>query len=207
MSERHPAFDVRLLGGEAAIGLAGQIWPCYRDVFADFADMQTWRDSMYDRHAARDGYRLAVAVAGSAVAGSAVAGSAVAGSAVAGSVVAGSVVAGFSWGYVGQRGQYWTDLVWEALPADVTGEWVGGHFEFVELAVLPRYRRLGVGRRLHDTLLAGISRRCLLSTSDDPDDPAAQLYSSCGWRKLGALRPGVQVMGLMPPSPGDPAHV
>ncbi len=182
MSERRPAFDVRLLDGEAAVGLSAQIWPCYRDVFGDFADVQTWRDSMFDLHAARDGYRLAVATAD-------------------------SVVAGFSWGYVGQRGQYWTDLVCAALPASVTDEWVGGHFEVVELAVLPGYRRLGLGRRLHDTLLAGIRRRCLLSTSDDSGDPAVQLYVSCGWRKLSVLRPGAQVMGLVPASLDAPQDV
>lgn len=177
MAKQRPAFDVELLGAEAAAGLAGQIWPCYRDVFGDFADMETWREAMYDRHAGRDGYRLAVATAESSV-------------------------AGFSWGYVGQRGQYWTDLVCEALPATVTDEWVGGHFEFVELAVLPRYRRLGLGRRLHDALLEGIHRKCLLSTSDDPGDPAVQLYLTRGWRKLGILRPGVQVMGLKPGGAG-----
>ncbi len=176
------AVDVQLLDAEAAMALAGRIWPCYRDVFGDFADMQAWRDSMYDRHAGREGYRLAVGLAG-------------------------SLVAGFSWGYVGQSGQYWTDLVCEALPASVTDEWVGGHFEFVELAVLPSYRRIGLGRRLHDTLLAGIRRKCLLSTSDDPGDPAVQLYLSRGWRKLGVLRPGVQVMGLMPASLDEPTDV
>lgn len=167
------AFDIQVHGRETALGLAGQIWPCYRDVFGDVPDFQTWRDGMYDRHAARDGYRLAVASDN-------------------------STVAGFSWGYVGQRGQYWTDLVCEALPASVTDEWVGGHFEFVELAVLPEYRRLGLGRKLHDTLLAGIDRRCLLSTTDDASDPAVRLYLGRGWRKLGTLRPGVQVMGLIP---------
>jgi ribosomal protein S18 acetylase RimI-like enzyme len=77
-------------------------------------------------------------------------------------------------------------------------EWVGGHFEFVELAVRNKYRRHGRGRRLHDELLTGISRRCLLSTADDPADPAVRLYLSRGWCRLGSLRPGFQVMGLQP---------
>ena len=72
---------------------------------------------------------------------------------------------------------------------------VGGHFEFVELAVAPQYRRRGLGRRLHDSLLDGVGRRALLSTTDDLADPAVQLYLSSGWRKLGVLRPGTQVMG------------
>ncbi len=60
---------------------------------------------------------------------------------------------------MGQRGQFWTDLVCRAL------------------------------------LPAGIGGRCLLSTADDTADPAVRLYLSSGWRRLGALRAGVQVMG------------
>ena len=67
----------------------------------------------------------------------------------------------------------------------------GGLFEFVELAVACRYRR-GLGRRLHDALLAGVGR-CLLSTADDRADPAVRLCLSSGWQKLSILRPGVQV--------------
>ena len=164
---------VKLRGPEQAVGLAERVWPCYQDVFGDFEDFASWRSDMFDRHVARDGYRLAVAFDG-------------------------HTVAGFSWGYVGRRGQYWTDLVCQALPRNVADEWVGDHFEFVELGVSPAYRRQGLGRRLHDTLLAGIGQRCLLSTEDDPQDPAVRLYRSSGWSKLGVLRPGVQVMGRKP---------
>ena len=57
---------------------------------------------------------------------------------------------GFAYGYVGERGQWWSDRVVEALPVAVTDVWVGGHFEFVELAVLPDYRGQGIGGLLHD---------------------------------------------------------
>jgi ribosomal protein S18 acetylase RimI-like enzyme len=170
MSEQLPPVHRRLYGPDAAGELADRIWPCYRAVFDDFDDREAWRRDAFDRHAARAGYRLAVAMDG-------------------------STVAGFAWGYLGQRGQYWTDLVCEVLPAEVADAWAGGHFEFVELAVLPAYRGRGLGSRLHDTLLADVRARCLLSTADDPDDPAVRLYLRRGWRKLGVLRPGVQVMG------------
>ena len=45
-------------------------------------------------------------------------------------------------------------------------------------------------------MLDGITRRCLLSTADDPADPAVRLYLGRGWRRLGLLRPGTQVLGL-----------
>jgi ribosomal protein S18 acetylase RimI-like enzyme len=164
---------IELLGSAAALELADQVWPCYQEVFGDFDDAAAWRADLFDRHAGREGFRLAVARER-------------------------DMVAGFSWGYVGQRGQYWPDLVCAALSPALADEWVGGHFEFVELAVRNKYRRRGLGRRLHDELLAGVSRRCLLSTADDPADPAVRLYLNRGWRRLGLLRPGFQVMGLQP---------
>lgn len=168
--EQGPHFDVRRYGPVDGAGLAHRIWPCYDEVFGDFSDFDTWHADMFARHASRGGYRLVVATAGEAV-------------------------AGFSWGYIGERGQYWADLVAGALPPNVPGEWVGGHFEFVELAVAPKFRRHGLGRRLHDTLLDGVRQQALLSTTDDLTDPAVRLYLSSGWRKLGVLRPGTQVMG------------
>jgi ribosomal protein S18 acetylase RimI-like enzyme len=169
-SEPDPAVDVRLHGAPAAAALADRIWPCYRAVFNDFDDIEAWRRDSFDRHAARTGYRLAVATDG-------------------------STTAGFAWGYIGQRGQYWTDLVCDALPKQITDDWVGGHFEFVELAVLAGHRQRGIGSRLHDTLLSDVRQKCLLSTADDLADPAVRLYLRHGWQKLGVLRPGVQVMG------------
>jgi ribosomal protein S18 acetylase RimI-like enzyme len=166
----NPQFSVESCGSGDALGLADQIWPVYQEAFGGFDDFETWRADMFARHAGRDGYRLVVGRDDSAV-------------------------AGFAGGYTGQRGQYWSDLVVSALPGDVTDEWVGGHFEFVELAVTQANRRHGLGRRLHDALLDGVTSNCLLSTADDPGDAAVRLYASRGWYRLGLLRPGTQVMG------------
>jgi ribosomal protein S18 acetylase RimI-like enzyme len=173
MPEQHSPVEVQLHDAEAAHGFAERVWRCYQEVFGDFDDLETWRHDLFLRHVARTGYRLAVGLDG-------------------------NIVAGFAWGYVGERGQYWTDLVCDVLPPDVSNEWAGGHFEFVELAVLPGYRRQGLGLRLHDTLLTGVTQRCLLSTADDLADPAVRLYLRQGWQKLGNLRPDVQVMGRAP---------
>ncbi|MFT4011775.1 MAG: GNAT family N-acetyltransferase, partial [Nocardioidaceae bacterium] len=116
-----------MLTGSDALAHAARIWPCYDAVFGDVADYDTWRTNLFERHAGRDGYRLAVAVDG-------------------------DEVIGFAWGYVGQRGQYWADLAGDALPRDVAAQWVGDHFEFVELAVSPAYRRHCLGQALHDQL-------------------------------------------------------
>ena len=162
---------VEVVTGSQAAALAGDVWPCYDAVFGDVADEATWRADLVGRHAAREGFRLAAARTDD------------------------GTVVGFAWGYVGRRGQYWADLVHEALPADVADVWVGGHFELVELAVLETHRRTGLGRTLHDRVLDGVDRRCLLGTSADDSDPAVRLYRSCGWQHLGLLPDGMQVMG------------
>lgn len=163
--------SIAVATGQEAAALAASIWPCYDAVFGDVADYATWQADLFERHASRDGYRLVTAFAGDRA-------------------------VGFAWGYVGQRGQYWSDRVADALPPDVVDRWVGGHFEVVELAVLAEHRGQGLGGSLHDRLLEGVGRRCLLGTSDDPHDPAVRLYLRRGWQALGTLQPGVQVMGL-----------
>lgn len=150
---------------------ADEVFAVYAAVFADQQDRDTWRADVYDKHCARDGFRLAV-------------------------VQEESELVGFAWGYLGEPGRFWSDWVRRELPADVASDWVGGHFEFVELAVLTEHRRHGYGRRLHDVLLDGVpSDRAMLST-DNHDSPAVRLYTGHGWTKLGELSPDVQVMGL-----------
>jgi len=171
-------MEVRLWGAEQAQTHASDVFAVYDAVFGDRPDEQHWRTEMYDRHCARDGFRLSVALDGDRL-------------------------MGFSWGYVGQRGQYWSDRVVQALSRDVTDVWVGGHFEFVELAVLPQARGRGLGGRLHDGLLEEVPLpRALLST-DNSDSPAVRLYAGRGWRKLGELNADAQVMGLLRASLAD----
>jgi ribosomal protein S18 acetylase RimI-like enzyme len=169
-SDPGPAIDNRFYGPWAADGPADRIWACYHGVFGDFHDRETWRRELLNRHAARAGYRLAVATDG-------------------------DTTAGFAWGLhrparpvldgPGMRGA-----------AGRGHQGVGrGHFEFVELAVLASYRRQGIGLRLHDVLLSDVRHKCLLSTADDPDDPAVRLYLRHGWQRLGVLGPGFQVLG------------
>lgn len=161
---------IHVLDGDAAGAYAEPVFALYETVFADLPDENTWREQMYDRHRSRDGFRLVLALDD-------------------------DLVLGFAWGYRGARGQYWPDLVARTLPA-VGAEWVGDHFEFVELAVQPAARQQGIGRRLHDALLNGLTGRALLGTSVDDADPAVRLYRSRGWRTLGLLDADHQVMGI-----------
>jgi GNAT superfamily N-acetyltransferase len=150
---------------------APDVFTLYDAVSGDVEDEQAWRSGTYDVHCAREGFRLTAALDDGAL-------------------------VGFAYGYVGVRGQWWSDRVVEALPVAVTEVWVGGHFEFVELGVLADYRCQGLGGLLHDKLMREIGhRRALLSTDDDSQTSARRLYASRGWAKLGNLTPDTAVLG------------
>ena len=93
-------------------------------------------------------------------------------------------VAGFAYGYTGERGQWWTDTVAARVPAALADEWLGGHFELVEVAVAPEHQGRGFGAALVDGLLLGLPHdRALLTTYDD-ERPAPRLYRRLGWELL-----------------------
>lgn len=160
-----------------AAAFRDEVAAIWEDAFDPIPDLRQWRETVFDRHRGRDRYRLAIAThRGRDI--------------------------GFAWGYIGQRGQFWSDRVLERL-GEVAEPWVGGLVEFVELAVLQAFRAAGTGGRLHDALLNSLpSRPALLGTTRDAEDPAVRLYRSRGWRTLGRLDPDSQVM-VRPPGPGS----
>jgi len=118
-----------------------------------------FRDEQLPLHAARDGFRCAVARDGGAL-------------------------VGFAYGYTGERGQWWSDQIAANAPPDVVERWLGGHFEFVELAVVPAVQRQGLGSALHDALLSGLPHERALLTTYADDRPAPRLYRRLGWQLL-----------------------
>ena len=163
---------IALHNGDAAAEHREGVLHVWNESFGKVDDPSVWRDTIWERHRARADFRLATACDDDRL-------------------------VGFSWGYTGQPGQYWSDFILDKLGPAVH-DWVGGHFEFVELAVLPGARGQGIGGALHDQLLAGLPHeRALLGTNDDPTSPAVQLYLSRGWHRLGKQSPTDQVMGKL----------
>nr|WP_281379951.1 GNAT family N-acetyltransferase [Nocardioides ginsengisegetis] len=156
---------------DPAVG--SDVWAVHDAVFGDQDDEASWRGNVWDRHAAREGFRVATAYAG-------------------------EVLVGFAYGHTGERGQWFSDRLTEVLDDEVSRIWVGGHFEVVTLGVLEQHRGAGVGRRLLDILTAGLPHeRWLLQTTADPDEPARRLYAAAGWSVIGpGTGPGTVVMGF-----------
>lgn len=131
------AFEVVHVPAGEVTALAGNVAAVYRPAFGEppyrygQTQVREFQQEVLARHVGREGFRLMVAR------------------------VAGRVV-GFAYGYTGQRGQWWNDVVARAMPEEVAREWLGGHFEFVELAVAPEFQRCGIGTALHDALLEGL---------------------------------------------------
>jgi len=131
------------------------------------------REAIMDRHAASPGFRgLTAHVDGQ--------------------------LAGFTYGFHGESGQWWHDMVAAALATrsgagvsaadyvagDSPGTWLDDSFEIAELHVLPPWQGKGIGRSLLLSLAAGRPERtAVLSTADAPTR-ARRLYRGLGFTDL-----------------------
>jgi ribosomal protein S18 acetylase RimI-like enzyme len=147
------------------------------------------REAIMDRHAASPGFRGLTAYADGGL-------------------------AGFTYGFHGQVGQWWHDMVAGALatsPARPGPDWLNDSFEIAELHVLPDYQGMGIGRSLLLTLTSGRPERtAVLSTADAPTR-ARRLYHGVGFTDLltgfrfSGSEPPYAVMGArLPLSPRTP---
>jgi ribosomal protein S18 acetylase RimI-like enzyme len=131
------------------------------------------REAIMDRHAASPGFRGLTALVN-------------------------GQVAGFTYGFHGENGQWWHDMVAAALatrsgagvPGPGTGRgegpcaWLEDSFEIAELHVLPSWQGRGIGRSLLLTLASGRPERtAVLSTADAPTK-ARRLYRGLGFADL-----------------------
>jgi ribosomal protein S18 acetylase RimI-like enzyme len=131
------------------------------------------REAIMDRHAANPGFRgLTAQVDGR--------------------------LAGFTYGFHGESGQWWHDMVAAALATrSGTGSaaagyadsepprtWLDDSFEIAELHVLPSWQGRGIGRSLLLSLASGRPERtAVLSTADAPTT-ARRLYRGVGFTDL-----------------------
>jgi len=152
------------------------------------------REAIMDRHAASPGFRgLTAQVDGR--------------------------LAGFTYGFHGENGQWWHDMVAAALATrsragisageytgdDTPGAWLDDSFEIAELHVMPPWQGKGIGRSLLLSLASERPERtAVLSTADAPTR-ARRLYRGLGFTDLltdfrfSGSEPPYAVMGALLP--------
>jgi ribosomal protein S18 acetylase RimI-like enzyme len=153
------------------------------------------REAIMERHAASPGFRGLVAQAD-------------------------GQLAGFTYGFHGETGQWWHDMVAAALAtrsgvafsageSATPGGWLDDSFEVAELHVLPRWQGNGIGRSLLLTVADGRPERtAVLSTADAPTR-ARRLYRAVGFTDLltdfrfSGAEPPYAVMGATLPLAAD----
>jgi ribosomal protein S18 acetylase RimI-like enzyme len=152
------------------------------------------REAIMDRHAASPGFRGLTALVDGRL-------------------------AGFTYGFHGESGQWWHDMVAAALAtrsaaggsaaeygdAQAPREWLDDSFEIAELHVLPSWQGQGIGRSLLLSLASGRPERtAVLSTADAPTR-ARRLYRGLGFTDLltdfrfSGSEPPYAVMGALLP--------
>jgi ribosomal protein S18 acetylase RimI-like enzyme len=109
---------------------------------------------------------------------------------------------GFAYGYTSLPGQWWYDVVTQALSPEATEQWVKGSFELVELAVMPSAQGHHLGSYLHDQIIRRVAHPNAVLSTMQADTVASRLYLKRGWRPLvenfhfpGVSRP-YQIMAL-----------
>jgi GNAT superfamily N-acetyltransferase len=120
----------------------------------------------------------------------------------------------FSYGFRGENGQWWHDVVAAALIArsgtQVAARWLADSLEIAEVHVHPDYQRRGIGRSLVLGLADGRHERTAVLSTQDADSPARRLYRRLGFTDLltGYAFPGTPVpyavMGAELPLAGAP---
>src|SRR5579863_2229106 len=82
-------------------------------------------------------------------------------------------------------GNWWRDQVADALPASLADQWLGPLCqEIVHLAVVPEAQGRGVGRLVHDVLIAGRPAPTAVLSVHPQAGPAQGLYQGRGWTAL-----------------------
>ncbi|MBO0770309.1 MAG: GNAT family N-acetyltransferase [Actinobacteria bacterium] len=97
-------------------------------------------------------------------------------------------VIAFAYGFHGERGQWWHDLVHSALAAAhdpaAADRWMADSFEIAEVHVRPDHQGQGIGRQLMLWLTDGRPEQTAVLSTPDADTRARRLYHRLGFSDL-----------------------
>lgn len=120
----------------------------------------------------------------------------------------------FAYGFHGETGQWWHDLVKNALSASggrsYAQAWLADAFEVAEVHVHPDHQGRGVGRAIVLALTRQRLERTAVLSTQDADSPARRLYRRLGFADLltrfsfPGTDPPYAVMGALLPLMGEP---
>lgn len=161
-------FSIRQISGEEAVSLKDDFVDVYRSAFSPPPYNKTLPDiagfsATFGRHVLREGFKCVVL------------------SPAENPDPAAGRVVGFAYGYTSQQGQWWHDIVAEALGPELSERWLSNCFEFVELALNPDHQGHGWGGRLHDALLQRLPHATAALSTLQTETTALKLYHKRGW--------------------------
>jgi ribosomal protein S18 acetylase RimI-like enzyme len=97
-------------------------------------------------------------------------------------------IIGFAYGFHGQGGQWWHDLVRQAVAGahgrQAADDWLADSFEIAEVHVLPSHQGQGTGLGMMRHLAAGRPERTAVLSTRDANTPARRLYRGLGFTDL-----------------------
>ena len=139
------------------------------------------RYSIMERHA---GYAAFRAIAVIQPAGNGSTEDAPAGNGPAGN----GALVGFAYGFHGEGGQWWHDLVYlavaNALGRQAADHWLADSFEIAEVHVLPSHQGRGTGLAMMQRLAAGRPEQTAVLSTMDAETRARRLYRGLGFTDL-----------------------
>jgi GNAT superfamily N-acetyltransferase len=94
---------------------------------------------------------------------------------------------GFAYGFTLPPDTKWWSGLPDSVPADTTTERPGRTFALIDFAVREDWRGRGVGRRLHEDLLASRSEERVTLTVQPTATETQQVYEHWGWQKVGQI--------------------
>ena len=112
----------------------------------------------------------------------------------------GGYLVGYAFGMPLRPSTDWWRYLTTPLPEEDTTEHPGRTFALVELAVRASWRRQGIGRTLHDLILADRPEERAVLTVPLVAAPAQNAYRNWGWRKVARTRgeqPGSTVSDVL----------
>lgn len=97
-------------------------------------------------------------------------------------------VIGFAYGFRGEVGQWWHDVVRSGIIAaggqSAATAWLADPVEIAEVHVRPECQHRGIGQRLLLTLSGGRAERTAVLSTQDDNSPARRLYHGMGFTDL-----------------------